>query len=244
MSVSKFPGSTTALISGTIHVMSDRVNPRPSEQTRRYDSPVRRERAVETERRILTAAATAFAETGYVGTSLAAIADAAGVNARTVYKVFGTKVRLLSRLVDVSMVGDQEAVPVAGRSWALDAFSAETGAERVTTFAGAIRRVMESAGGVFRTAAQAAVADPEAAALWRVGQDRRQQDATAFVAALHDASHLRSDQTPDEATASVWLLTSPETYLQLTDGLAWNPDQYEQWLRRSMCDQLLGHDAV
>lgn len=44
--------------------------------------------------------------------------------------------------------------------------------------------------------------------------------------------------------ASVWLLTSPETYLQMTDGLAWSPDQYEQWLRQSMRDQLLGHDAL
>ena len=226
-------------------LVSDPVKQQQSAQTsRRYDSPVRRERALETERRILTAAATAFAETGYVGTSLEAIAKAAGVNPRTVYKVFGTKVRLLSRLVDVSMVGDQDAVPVAGRSWALDAFEAPTGVERVGAFAAAVRRVMQSAGAVFRTAAQAAVADPDAAALWRLGQDLRQQDAVAFVAALHDASQLRSDRTPDEAIASVWLLTSPETYLQMTDGLAWTPAQYEQWLRQSMFDLLLGHEAV
>lgn len=224
--------------------MSDPVKPQQSARTsRRYDSPVRRERALETERRILTAAATAFAENGYVGTSLEAIANAAGVNPRTVYKVFGTKVRLLSRLVDVSMVGDQDAVPVAGRSWALDVFEAPTGVERVAAFAAAIRRVMQSAGAVFRTAAQAAVADPDAAALWRVGEDLRQRDAAAFVAALHDASQLRSDRTPDEAIASVWLLTSPETYLQMTDGLAWSPAQYERWLRQSMFDLLLGHEA-
>lgn len=228
-----------------MRLVSDGVNPKGSTHTpRRYDSPIRRERALETERRILRAAATAFAETGYVATSLAAIANEAGVNPRTVYKVFGTKVRLLSRLVDVAMVGDQEAVPVAGRSWMLDAFNALTGVERVAAFAAAIRRVMESAGAVFRTAAQAAAADPEASALWRLGQNRRQQDAAAFTAALHDASHLRSDRTPDEATASVWLLTSPETYLQMTDGLAWSVDQYEQWLRQSMFDLLLGYETV
>lgn len=225
--------------------MSDSVKAqRSARPSRRYDSPVRRERALETERRILAAGETAFAENGYVGTSLDTIANAAGVNPRTVYKVFGTKVRLLSRLVDVSMVGDQSAVPVARRSWALDAFQAPTGVERVAAFAAATRRVMQSAGAVFRTAAQAAVADPDAAALWRLGQDRRQQDAAAFVAALHDASQLRSDRTPDEATASVWLLTSPETYLQMTHGLAWGLAQYEQWLRQSMFDLLLGHEAV
>lgn len=228
-----------------MRLVSDRVNPNGStHRPRRYDSPIRRERALETERRILRAAATAFAETGYVATSLAAIANEAGVNPRTVYKVFGTKVRLLSRLVDVAMVGDQEAVPVAGRSWMLDAFTAPTGVERVAAFAAAICRVMESGGAVFRTAAQAAAADPEASALWRLGQNRRQQDAAAFTAALHDASHLRSDRTPNAATASVWLLTSPETYLQMTDGLAWSADQYEQWLRQSMFDLLLGYEAV
>jgi TetR/AcrR family transcriptional regulator, regulator of autoinduction and epiphytic fitness len=226
-------------------LVSDTVKPQPTGRTsRRYDSPVRRERSLETERRILTAAAAAFAENGYVGTSLEAIANGAGVNPRTVYKVFGTKVGLLGRLVDVSMVGDQDAVPVAERAWALDAFKAPTGAGRVDAFAAAIGRVMQSAGAVFRTAAQAAVADPDAAALWRLGQDLRHQDAAAFVAALCDASQLRPDRTPDEAIASVWLLTSPETYLQMTDGLGWSPVQYEQWLRQSMFDLLLRHDAV
>ena len=92
--------------------------------TRRYDSPARRAKAQETEANILEAAAALFAERGYVATSLAAVAERAGVNARTVYKVFGTKVRLLSRLVDVAIVGDQEAVPVAERSWAAAAFDA------------------------------------------------------------------------------------------------------------------------
>ena len=41
----------------------------------------------------------------------------------------------------------------------------------------------------------------------------------------------------------MWLLTSPETYLQMTDGLGWSPDQYEQWLEHSMRDLLLRHDT-
>lgn len=217
------------------------VNRQPSGASpRRYDSPLRRERALETERRILDAAAAAFAETGYVGTSLAAIAEAAGVNARTVYKVFGTKVGLLGRLVDVAVVGDQDTVPVAERSWAREAFEAPTGAERVAAFAAAIRRVMASAGAVFRTAAQAAVADPEAAALWRVGQERRREDAAAFVAALVDSGQLRPGRTVDDAMASVWLLTSPETCLQLTDGLGWDLDRYEEWLRGALLDLVVG----
>jgi len=211
----------------------------PAGPSRTYDSPVRRARARETERRVLAAADTTFAELGYLGTSMAAIAERAGVDPRTVYKIFGTKVGLLSRLVDVAMVGDQEAIPVMERPWAIAAFDAPTAAERTSAFAAAVRRVMERAGGVFRTAAQAAMAEPEAAALWGLGQRKREQDATAFVAALGEAAMLRGDRTPVHAAATVWLLASPETYLQLTEGLGWSLDEYERWLERSLVDALL-----
>jgi AcrR family transcriptional regulator len=217
--------------------VSDEVK-EPAGPSRTYDSPVRRARAQETERRVLAAANAAFAELGYVGTSMAAIAERAEVDPRTVYKIFGTKVGLLSRLVDVTMVGDQEAIPVMERPWATAAFDAPTAAERTSAFASACRSIMERAGAVFRTAAQAAVAEPEAAALWALGQRKREEDATAFVAALEEASMLRADRTPRHATATVWLLASPETYLQLTEGLGWSLDDYEQWLEAALVDAL------
>jgi AcrR family transcriptional regulator len=221
-----------------------RVKPQSSPPTRRYDSPARRAKAQETEARILEAAAALFAERGYVATSLAAVAEQAGVNARTVYKVFGTKVRLLSRFVDVAIVGDQEAIPVAERSWAEAAFHARAGRERVQAYAATIRRVMSSAGPAFRVAAQAAAADVEAAELWGVGQRLRLEDSTAFVTALHDAQLLRRGSSRPEAVTTVWLLTSPETFTQLHDGLGWTLDQYERWLTHTLEDALLDPAAT
>ena len=223
--------------------VSDHVKAR-TDGGRVYDSPVRRARAQETERRILDAAGASFAEHGYVGTTMAAIAERAGVDPRTVYKIFGTKVDLLSRLVDVAMAGDQDTVPVVVRPWAAGAFDAPSARERTSVFAAAIRQVMERAGVAFRTAAQAAQAEPEAAALWALGQSKREQDATAFVEALEDAAMLRRDRTRAHAVATVWLCTSPETYLQLTDGLGWSLDEYERWLDQSLVDALLGPAAT
>ncbi|MDQ1479489.1 MAG: hypothetical protein QOI44_350 [Actinomycetota bacterium] len=208
-------------------------------EPRRYDSPVRRAHAQETELRILGAAQSLFAERGYVGTSLAAIAERAGVNARTVYKIFGTKVALLSRLVDVAIVGDQAAIPVAARAWAAAAFTAPTGRARIRAFAATIRRVMESAGPAFRAAAQAAATDSDAAALWATGQDLRLQDSNAFVRALDAAHLLRRSGSRDDAVATVWLVTSPETFTQLSDGLGWTLDRYERWVKRMLTDALL-----
>jgi AcrR family transcriptional regulator len=224
--------------------MEPTVKPQPTPTTRRYDSPARRAKAQDTEARILDAARALFAERGYVATSLAAVAERAGVNARTVYKVFGTKVRLLSRFVDVAIVGDQEAIPVAERSWAEAAFNARTGRERVRAYAAAIRRVMSSAGPAFRVAAQAAAADVDGAALWAAGQRLRLEDSTAFVTALHDAHLLRRGSSRREAVATVWLITAPETFTQLNDGLDWTLDQYERWVNHALVDALLDPAAT
>ena len=211
---------------------------------RRYDSPVRRAKAQRTERRIIDAAATLFVDGGYVATSLAAVADRAEVDPRTVYKVFGSKVGLLSRLVDVAIVGDQEAVPVADRSWAADAFGAATGSERVEAFAAVVRHVMASAGWAFRIAAQAAAADADAAALWATGQRHRLEDATRFVSSLRHAQLLRRDRPSRDAVATVWLVSSPETFIQLVDGLGWTLGRYEHWVERTLADALLKPPSV
>jgi hypothetical protein len=121
----------------------------------------------------------------------------------------------------------------------MTAFNAPTGRQRVRTYAAAVRRVMGSAGSAFRVAAQAAAADADAAVLWATGQRLRLEDSTAFVAALHDAQLLRRDRPRHEAVAAVWLITSPETFIQLTDGLGWTLDRYERWIDHALADALL-----
>lgn len=219
--------------------MDREIKPESTREGRRYDSPVRRAKAQETERRIIDAAATLFVDHGYVATSLAAVADRAEVDPRTVYKVFGGKVELLSRLVDIAIVGDQDPVPVADRSWAADAFGADTGSERVHAFAAVIRHVMASAGWAFRIAAQAAAADADAAVLWATGQRHRLEDATRFVKSLRHARLLRRDRPNRDAVATVWLVSSPETFIQLIDGLDWTLGRYEHWVERTLADALL-----
>ena len=66
-----------------------------------YVSPLRDAQAAATRRRILTAAAQAFAESGYAGTSLAAIARRAGVSTETV-KQNGPKAALVMDAFDLA----------------------------------------------------------------------------------------------------------------------------------------------
>jgi hypothetical protein len=37
----------------------------------------------------------------------------------------------------------------------------------------------------------------------------------------------------------VWLVTGPETFIQLTDGFGWTLDRYQRWVERMLADALL-----
>ena len=60
--------------------------------------PLRQRQAQETRRAIAGAARSLFAEHGYAATSIDAVAEEAGVAARTVYAIFGTKKAILGAL--------------------------------------------------------------------------------------------------------------------------------------------------
>ena len=139
----------------------------------------------------------------------------------------------------MTIVGDHSDVAVSEREWSAGAFHGQTGAERVRVFAAVIRRVMESAGPAFRTAAQAAASDDDAAVLWKTGQRHRYADATAFVTSLEDSRLLRSDRTRDQAIATVWLVSSPETFIQLTDGHGLTLDEYQLWIEQTVRDTVV-----
>ena len=90
-------------------------------KTRRYDSPRRREQAAATRRAILEAAAWLFERQGYAATTMAQIAERAGVSLKTVYLAFETKSGVLRALWHLRLRGEgQEEVPVAQQPWYIE----------------------------------------------------------------------------------------------------------------------------
>ena len=82
---------------------------------RSYNSSRRTLQAAQTRDEVLRAAVRLFATTGWAGTTLAAIADEAGVSVETIYNGFGSKKGLLEAARDFSIVGDSEPVPFVER---------------------------------------------------------------------------------------------------------------------------------
>src|SRR5919202_6450587 len=85
---------------------------------RRYHSPQRQQQAQATRRQIVEAAGRLFSQHGYFGTTIGAIAHAAGVAEPTVYAAFGSKRAILSALIDAAIFGpDPPRTPVEQRTW-------------------------------------------------------------------------------------------------------------------------------
>ena len=79
---------------------------------RAYDASRRQEQARRTRAQILDVARRRFLDDGYAATTVATIAEEAGVSVETVYKAFGNKPGILKTLFDVAIVGDDEPVPL------------------------------------------------------------------------------------------------------------------------------------
>ncbi len=110
---------------------------------RRYSTALRDEQTALTRRRILEKALGSFTEHGYPGTTLAAVAAAAGVSVQTVYNVVGGKPALLKAVYDTTLAGDDSPVPMAERPVIRAAMEAADGRECLVRYAKAGRMLGE-----------------------------------------------------------------------------------------------------
>ena len=87
---------------------------------RSYNSSRRTLQAAQTRDEVLRAGSELFRETGWTGTTLAAIAERAGVSVETVYKSFGVKAGLVRALYERGLAG-RGPRPAPDRSDAMSA---------------------------------------------------------------------------------------------------------------------------
>src|SRR4051812_46989984 len=134
---------------------------------RRYESTHRQEQGARTRRAILDAAAKLFVAPGYAATPLTALAAEAGVAVQTVYKAFGSKKALLSALVDVTVAGDDEPLPLAQRQFVADIAALTDARSKLARYAQHLAETHARQAQVMLAMASAATADPDAAVIWR-----------------------------------------------------------------------------
>jgi AcrR family transcriptional regulator len=213
--------------------MIDRV------KRRSYDNSRREAGARETRLRIVRAARELFVDLGYPATTFGAIADGAGVSVQTVYAHFPAKRDVLKEVIDQTVAGDDEPVPLAERA-EVAAIMAEPSADgKLRLHAAHAVAISQRATAVDQMLRSAAAVDPEAAELWLGGSRDRQRGMEQFAAHLSEGGHLREGLSIQEAADRLAVLIDPELY-RLTVGVkGWTPQQHETWLAELFIASLL-----
>jgi AcrR family transcriptional regulator len=212
--------------------------------TRQYESPLRQAQAAATRRAVIDAAARLFVERGFVGTSIDAIAAAAGVSRATVFTSVGGKGALLKTAYDVALVGDDEPVPMPQRPWAQGVRTAPTPPLVLEAYASLLLVLAGRVGAISEAIRGAASADDDVRAVWAKIESERRIGAGNIVRLLEERGGIRPGLDPASAADIIWLLNDPGLYVRLVVERGWTPEAWQAWLAATLRQQVLGEAAL
>jgi AcrR family transcriptional regulator len=219
------------------HVVFITVPPKSiaSGAPRAYRSQLRQQQAEATRARVLAAAAKLFAADGYARTTLAKIADAAGVSAETVQGQ-GPKAALLMAAIDhaaFGVVGEKNVFKLeVGREF----LAIEDYDQAVDYFVAAIAGVHAETAPLAPALFGGAAIDPEL--------DRYLDDLMVSINVqsrrvlelYRERGWLRTDVPFDDLVETTVVIGSTETYLRITHRDGWSVDAYRSWCRRMLAE--------
>ena len=206
-------------------------------QKRPYDVSARRAQAQLTRDSIVANAAELFLRDGYTATTVAAIANAAGVSADTVYKSFGGKPGLVRAIRAKALEGDGP-VPAEQRSDTVQL--TEPDPYKIIDIWGRLTsEVAPRVAPILLLLRAAAASDPEVQSLLDEMDDERLRRMTINARRLRDAGHLRDGITLSEAADVLWTYSAPELYELLVLRRRWSRKRYGSFISDAMIAKLL-----
>lgn len=199
-----------------------------------------RKRNVETEAKIAEAATALFCTQGYVDTTMAAIAGAAGVAVQTLYLRHGSKAAILSAALDVAIAGDAEPVALADREADFfgQALAAPDAARAIAIVVHGARRICDRTNRLYDVIRSAA-ADPEVA---QVLEKNRVERSTGLrrLAGTVAAKPRYDPAVPVQRTADLfYALGTEDAYLLFVVDRDWSADEWERWVVDTVGSQVL-----
>ena len=206
---------------------------RPSE------GAARQARTRRTRSAVVDAARTLFLERGYAATTIEAISGLSDTPQATVYRLFSSKLGILKAVLDVSVVGDDQAVAMLDRPQVRALVSDEDPKEQLAGFAALLREVMARAAPMHRILADAARSDEDAASLLAQLGRQRQEGQRRIARSLARSGALRPGLRERDVADVIYALASPEVYGLLVFDRGWSAERYEKWVNTILIDQLL-----
>lgn len=200
----------------------------------------RAQRAAATRQRIIKAAYHLFTTRGYAATTMAAIAEAAGVAVQTVYFAFHTKATLLSRSYDFAVMGEDRPSVPDEQPW----YRAMV---RETDVTAALRHLVAGVGEMTRrvtplyvAARASAEGDAEAARVMAFHETWRAQGYQEMLEVLRRKAPLRIGLPPERATQLLLLFVGMDVFHVLVDMYGWTVDGWIDWTVATLADQIFG----
>ncbi|MGH9242877.1 MAG: TetR/AcrR family transcriptional regulator [Acidimicrobiales bacterium] len=203
---------------------------------RPYRSAIRQQQAALTRSAIVDAAADLFVSDGYARTTIRGIAERAGVAADTVYAAFGTKVRVLTAVIDARLappgVGNVMERPEA------QAVRDETDQRaQIRRFAHDIAALSTRVRPVYEVLRTASAAEPEVQSVFDEMEGHRHTNMGRLASWLAERGPLRVDH--ERAATIIWALASPDVARMLCDVQGWTEDEHADCLEAALACALL-----
>jgi AcrR family transcriptional regulator len=187
---------------------------------------------------VVDAARALFLERGYQATTIDAISARSDVPAATVYRLFSSKLGILKAMLDGSIAGDDQALSLPERPHVASLFAERDPQKVLAGLASITVSINARSNDVYRILSTAATSDPAAAALLANYEHQRDDGQGRIARSLARAHVLRPGLRERDAADLIHALMSPELYRLLVVDRGWAPERYEQWLARTLRDQL------
>jgi AcrR family transcriptional regulator len=202
----------------------------------------RRARAQATQWRIVKAAFSLFCERGYIGTTMAQIAEASGVAVQTVYFTFHTKAAVLSRAYDFAVGGEGEPQHPWDQTWYREMVAATDVAEALRHLVSGVGDITRRLTPLYVVASGSAAGDPDVAAVVDRHERWRVEGYRDMLEVLTAKAPLRADLDPQRANDLLLLFAGMDVYHSLVEVRGWSHDEWVAWTRSTLVDQLFGID--
>ncbi|MFD6392336.1 TetR/AcrR family transcriptional regulator [Nocardia sp. NPDC060259] len=205
-----------------------------TEVKRRYDASGRRAQARARRHAMVVAAQELFESDGFRPTTIAAVAERAGVSAESVYKAFGTKAALAKAVFDVVIAGDDEDVPVYQRP-EQQAMLAEPDVRRkIEMFVHGLAQRQARSAKVQFLIRDGRHVDDSLTPVWDKLAEEGLAGMTMLGRHLLETGQLRAGIDLDEVRDVLWNYLAIDTYERLVLARGWSVDRYASWVARAI----------
>jgi TetR/AcrR family transcriptional regulator of autoinduction and epiphytic fitness len=211
---------------------------------RHYDASRRQAQARQLRLDVAAAARALFIERGFAATTIADVAQAAGVSTQFIYAAFGGKRGLLAKVIDWTLAGDDEPIPMAQRPSIAAVQQEPTITGKCALYARHTRMVAARIAQTLQMLRAAADADADARAIYETGEAQRRTGTVLFVANLRRAGQLRAGLSEQQAADAIWALTPDILWNLLVVQRGWTPDQFEHWYAGQLAAAVLDDKLI